>query len=112
MIYVRWFTTEARKDPDDYEIYTDGVSKAEFRLGEDGAVKELGVLLEPEMSDAKIWFKKSGVDNGDGYERCFKAGSTAAQAEKTQVASGLEGFMKPILRFNMGLAPFFKRVPT
>ncbi|KAI4140467.1 MAG: hypothetical protein L6R39_005779, partial [Caloplaca ligustica] len=34
--------------------------KAEFRLGEDGEVAELGVLLEPEMGERKIWFMRVG----------------------------------------------------
>lgn len=37
------------------------VSKAEFRLNEAGEVAELGVLVEPEMGDAKIWFSKDGA---------------------------------------------------
>lgn len=33
-------------------------SKAEFRIGEDGQVSELGVRLEPMMGDEKIWFRR------------------------------------------------------
>lgn len=36
----------------------DSVSKAEFRLGQDGKVKELGLQLDAEMGDEKIWFTK------------------------------------------------------
>ena len=36
----------------------DQVSKAEFRLSQDGKVKELGLGLEEEMGDEKIWFTK------------------------------------------------------
>lgn len=32
--------------------------KAEFRIGEDGKVSELGALLEPSMGEKKIWFRK------------------------------------------------------
>ena len=32
--------------------------KAEFRIGEDGKVSELGALLEPAMGEEKIWFRK------------------------------------------------------
>lgn len=32
--------------------------KAEFRLGEDGEVKELGLGFEQEMGEEKIWFRK------------------------------------------------------
>ncbi|KAL8735330.1 MAG: hypothetical protein Q9166_000875 [cf. Caloplaca sp. 2 TL-2023] len=32
--------------------------KAEFRLGEDGEVAEVGAALEPEMKEEKIWFKR------------------------------------------------------
>ena len=31
---------------------------AEFRLGEDGKVKEFGALLEQSMGEEKIWFSK------------------------------------------------------
>ena len=43
------------------EVFLPGqwrVSKAEFRLGPDGKLKELGVLLEAEMGEELIWFKK------------------------------------------------------
>ncbi|KAL8993249.1 MAG: hypothetical protein Q9169_006487 [Polycauliona sp. 2 TL-2023] len=32
--------------------------KGEFRLGENGEVAELGLALEPEMKDEKIWFRR------------------------------------------------------
>ena len=35
------------------------VSKAEFRLGPDGRVREVGMLLEPKMEDKLIWFTKA-----------------------------------------------------
>ena len=56
MIYIR-FSGEARR-PGDYEPLRDSVSKAEFRLGQDGKVKELGLRLDEEMGDEKIWFTK------------------------------------------------------
>ncbi|KAL9126557.1 MAG: hypothetical protein Q9217_004418 [Psora testacea] len=34
------------------------VSKAEFRLGPDGKVKEMGLLIEMEMGNEKIWFRR------------------------------------------------------
>lgn len=37
------------------------VTQGEFRIGEDGKVKALGVLLKPEMGEEKIWFKKLAV---------------------------------------------------
>ena len=49
---------EDARQPGDFEPLLDFVSKAEFRLGEDGRVKELGMLLEEEMGDDKIWFTK------------------------------------------------------
>ena len=39
---------------------TDHVSKAEFRIGEDGDVAAFGIIMEPEMDQAKIWFRKVG----------------------------------------------------
>lgn len=56
VIYVRYY--EESRQPGDYEPMRDSVSKAEFRLGEDGMVEELGLQLEPEMGDDKIWFTK------------------------------------------------------
>ena len=110
MVYVRFFTAEAREAPDDYEITTDGLSKAEFQLGEDGQVKELGILLEPEMGEAKIWFKKAGAENGGGYEKCFTAGSSAVRAESSQGASGAGGQRRLFSRFGRSLAPLFAYV--
>lgn len=56
VIYIR--ILEETRQPGDYEPMRDMVSKAEFRLGENGAVKELGLQLQPEMGDDKIWFTK------------------------------------------------------
>ena len=56
MAYVR--VDEDTRRPGDYEPTRDSISKAEFRLGEDGKVKEMGLQLEVEMSDDKIWFTK------------------------------------------------------
>lgn len=49
VIYTRLY--EEPRQPGDYEPMLDSVSKAEFRIGEDGKVKELGLLLEGEMGD-------------------------------------------------------------
>lgn len=56
VIYTRLY--EEPRQPGDYEPMLDSVSKAEFRIGEDGKVKELGLLLEGEMGNEKIWFMK------------------------------------------------------
>jgi len=63
-LYARFYATTPRTAPDDYDISTDMVSKAEFRLNEAGEVAELGVIVEPEMGDAKIWFFKDGALGG------------------------------------------------
>ncbi|MCJ1469292.1 hypothetical protein MMC07_007925 [Pseudocyphellaria aurata] len=34
------------------------LEKAEFRIGENGTVKEMGIALEPAMGDEKIWFQR------------------------------------------------------
>lgn len=57
VVYIR-FSDEERQ-PGDYEPMRDSVSKAEFRLGQDGKVKELGLRLDEEMGDEKIWFTKA-----------------------------------------------------
>ena len=41
-----------------YSPWLDSAMKAEFKIGEDGTVLELGVLIEPEMGEEKIWFKR------------------------------------------------------
>lgn len=56
MTYVR-HAGEPRR-PGNYDSMFDSVSKAEFRLGQDGKVKELGLQLDAEMGDEKIWFTK------------------------------------------------------
>ena len=56
VIYVR--PCEDAREPDDYDPMRDLVSKAEFRLGEDGKVKMLGLQLDDEMGDDKIWFTR------------------------------------------------------
>ena len=56
MIYIR--SSQETRQPGDYEPTRDSVSKAEFRLGQDGKVKELGLRLDEEMGDEKVWFEK------------------------------------------------------
>ena len=34
------------------------IVKGEFRMGEDGEIAEFGAVLEPEMGEEKIWFRK------------------------------------------------------
>lgn len=107
LVYFRFYTTDARTAPDDYETATDGLSKAEFRLGEDGQVKELGVMLEGEMGGAKIWFKKAGTENGDGYEKISKASSSAVKTESHQGGSDAGGQRWLFSRPGKALAPLF-----
>lgn len=56
VIYTR--TYEGKRESDDYEPMRDTVSKAEFRIGQDGKVKKLGLGLDEEMGDEKVWFTK------------------------------------------------------
>lgn len=56
VIYVRHGGEPRRLG--NYDTMFDSVAKAEFRLGHDGKVKELGLQLEEEMGDEKIWFTK------------------------------------------------------
>lgn len=107
LIYSRLFSTEGRLAPDDFEPATDGVSKAEFRLGEDGQVKELGVLLESEMGESKIWFKKAGAENGDDDGKHSNPGSSAVKSESKQSASGAEGMKRLFSKSGRPLAPLF-----
>lgn len=48
------------KHQDMYDPLEIQLTKVEFRIGEDGQVKEMGALLEPLMGEKKIWFRKFG----------------------------------------------------
>lgn len=109
LIYVRLFSTETEIAPDDNEIETDGLSKAEFRLGEDGKVQELGVLLEPEMGEGKIWFKKTGAD-GDGSREGHEADSPTDNIKtSSQTENGARGRKALFSKSGTVLAPLFAK---
>ncbi|MCJ1453616.1 hypothetical protein MMC28_003963 [Mycoblastus sanguinarius] len=57
LIYTREASAREKR-PDDYDPNIDHVTKAVFRIGEDGKVIELGVEAEAEMADEKIWFQR------------------------------------------------------
>lgn len=101
------FSTEARSKLDDFELATDRVTNAEFRIAEDGQVKEMGVLLEPEMGEGKIWFEKVGAEDSDGLGKGFRAGSHDAGRERSRVESEVEGQRKLFSRLGRGVAPLF-----
>ena len=109
LVYVRTFSTSARcKESSDFEIGTDSVSKAEFRLGEDGQVKEMGVLLEPEMGEAKIWFQKekAGAKDSGGYEKYSPYSKVGRQS--SQGVDSTEGLSRLFSRMpGHGMAPLF-----
>ncbi|KAL8688595.1 MAG: hypothetical protein Q9218_005528 [Villophora microphyllina] len=46
------------KDLDKADLFRTVLTKGEFRMGEDGEIAEMGVLLEPEMGEKKIWLQK------------------------------------------------------
>ena len=117
LLYVRWFSTSARSTTSsDFDIETDTVSKAEFRLGEDGQVEEMGVLLEPEMGGAKIWFRKekSGAKDSDGCKKCSTHSSSFTVG--TQSSQGVNSAGGPSRLFSRipgdGMAPLFAYVDT
>ncbi|MDI1493474.1 MAG: hypothetical protein OHK93_005264 [Ramalina farinacea] len=56
-VRVRMYTDEVPLSGK-YSPWLDITMKAEFKIGEDGTVLELGVLIEPEMGEEKIWFKR------------------------------------------------------
>ena len=95
LVYVRWLSTSARSTgASDFEVGRDSASKAEFRIGEDGQVKEMGVLLEPEMGGAKIWFQKerAGAKESNRYENYSKhSNSFAAGTQGSRAADSAEG---------------------
>lgn len=49
---------EKEEDIDQSDPFRVSLIKAEFRMGEDGEIVEFGALLEPEMGEEKIWFKR------------------------------------------------------
>ena len=107
LIYIRLFSTETEIAPDDHDIETDGLSKAEFRLGEDGRVQELGVLLEPEMGEAKIWFKRTGAQDGDGSSRGHETDSSADNLKIIQTQNEARRPNGLFSRSGTVLAPLF-----
>ena len=107
LIYYRLFSTETEIAPDDYEIETDGLSKAEFRLGEDGRVQELGVLLEPEMGEGKIWFKKTSAWYGEGSSKSRETDSPADNMKISQPQNEATGRKGLFSRSGTILAPLF-----
>lgn len=57
LVRVRMYTDEVPLSGE-YSPWLDYTMKAEFKIGEDGTVLELGVLIEPEMGEEKMWFKR------------------------------------------------------
>ena len=57
LVRVRMYTGEV-PESGNYSPWLDLTMKAEFKIGEDGSVLELGVLIEPEMGEEKIWFER------------------------------------------------------
>ena len=117
LIFIRWHSTEAHipssssSSSDDFILENDLLSKAEFRLGEDGQVKEMGVWLEAEMGDAKIWFRKAGAGDNDGYEAHFFTAESStfktAAADGRGASGGQHGQTVFFSRAGQGLAPLF-----
>ena len=73
----------------------------------------MGVWLEPEMGDEKIWFRRvSGSGNGDGYAKAFSASGSSAvkRGDDRQNTVGLGGVEKSMFsRMGPGVrAPLFK----
>ena len=114
LVYVRWFSASARSTgSSDFEIETDSVSKAEFRLGEDGQVKEMGVLLEPEMGGAMIWFQKekAGAKGSGGCEKYSPYSKVGRQ--NSQGVNSTGGLSRLFSKMpGDGMAPLFAYVDT
>ncbi|KAL8827756.1 MAG: hypothetical protein Q9191_002995 [Dirinaria sp. TL-2023a] len=55
---IRGYWDVGLKHIDYSDPFSINTYKAEFRIGENGKVSELGVLLEPSMGEEKIWFRK------------------------------------------------------
>lgn len=55
--FVAWLVTPKGKPEDNVESIRDGFA-AEFKIGADGQPSELGIALEEDMKDEKIWFRR------------------------------------------------------
>ena len=111
LVYGRMFTNEPRTEPDDFEPSTDIISKAEFRLGEDGQVSMLGLLLEPEMGEKKIWFVREGGVVGHSYDTLWNSDPMSERIkDREDVDAAVNNAAWSSLfspRLRMGIAPFF-----
>ena len=67
----------------------------------------MGVLLEPEMGEEKIWFRRVGAENNNGYEKGFRAGSSTVRMGSNQPRSGAGGQRRLFSRLGQGVAPLF-----
>ena len=67
----------------------------------------MGVLLEPEMVETKIWFRKVGGAKSDGYGKGLRAGSAAAGTERSRAGSGGGGQRRLFSRLGQSVAPLF-----
>ena len=48
----------SKGEKDQLDPFADHVMKAEFSIGEDGRVKEVGIAMEPQLGEKKIWWRK------------------------------------------------------
>jgi len=97
-----------RTAPDDYDPSTDMISKAEFRLGEDGHVKELGMILDGDMGERKIWFRKAAVDQSREAELDASPASSTNGAETFETPSGAGAWPQPLFQVRMKMPIFFE----
>ena len=66
------------------------------------------MLLEPEMGEGKIWFKKTGAWDGDGADKVHETDSPANNMKTTsQPENGARGQKGLFSRSGTMLAPLF-----
>ena len=68
----------------------------------------MGLLVEPEMEEAKIWFKKAGTANNDESGQYYTADSSAFRAKSSQGVSG-KSAEKVVLKDGTSNGAFFLR---
>lgn len=69
-------------------------------------MKELGILLESEMGEDKIWFKKVGAEDGVKHEKSSRSASSAAKMENKQSPDDA-GRTRRLFSRSRVLAPLF-----
>ena len=109
-ILTRQISTRPRETPDDLEPLFDQVTKAEFHIGQDGQVREVGIQLEGGTSET-TWFQKEVKGRkgcGGGRKNNDMGPFTTTGFETFEAARGMERKATPLFQPRMNMAPLFE----